>query len=166
MFSGYWQVQIKEDSKQYTAFTVQGHGLYEFNVLSFGLCNAPATFQNLTDKVFQRMKWKEVLLYLDDIIIFSETESEHVEKLTKIFNRLRKAGLTLRPEKCKYMKKEIKLLGYIVSEKGLLPDDTKIEAVRNFPTPKNVKDIQSFIGLCNYYRKFIKKFLTNCSTAK
>lgn len=127
-------------------------------MLSFGLCNAPATFQQLADKVFQGMKWKEVLLYLDDIIVFSKTEEEHVRRLEKVFKRLRQAGLTQRPEKCQYMKKKVKLLGYIVNKNGLSPDDTKMKAIQEFPKPKVIKDVQSFIGLCNYYRKLIKNF--------
>lgn len=74
MFSGYFQVRMEENSKQYTAFVAQGHGSYEFNVLSFGLCNAPSTFQALADKVFQGMKWKDVVIYLDDILVFSKTK--------------------------------------------------------------------------------------------
>ncbi|XP_049824794.1 uncharacterized protein LOC126265925 [Aethina tumida] len=160
MFSGYWQVKLEEESKQYTAFVAQGHGAYEFNVLSFGLCNAPATFQQLADKVFEGMKWKDVLIYLDDIVVFSRTLEEHLQKLEKVFQRLRKAGLTLKPSKCSYAKEEVELLGYIVSREGILPDPAKLQAIREFPRPNNVKGIQSFLGLCNFYRKFIHNFAT------
>lgn len=158
MYSGFWQVPISEDSKQYTAFQTQGHGLWEFNYMSFGLCNAPATFQALADRVFRDMKWKEILIYMDDIIIFSKTIEEHLSKLRKVFQRLRNAGLTLKPSKCEYLKEKINVLGYSVSREGLQPDESKLIAIRNFPTPKNVKSVQSFLGLCNYYRKFIKNF--------
>lgn len=158
MFSGYWQVEIEEESKQYTAFIAQGHGLYEFNVLSFGLCNAPATFQHLADQVFDGMKWRDVLIYLDDIVVFSRTWEEHLEKLERVFKRLREAGLTLKPSKCIYAKPEVKLLGHVVSKEGIAPDEEKLRAIRDFPEPKTIKHVQSFVGLCNYYRKFIKNF--------
>lgn len=158
MFSGFWQVKIKEESRPLTSFICQGHGSYQFNVLSFGLCNAPSTFQELADIVFRDMKWNEILCYLDDIIIFSETIEEHLLKLQKVFIRLREAGLTLKPNKCEYLKERIYLLGFIITKDGILPDDAKISAIKNFPKPKNVKAVQSFIGLCNYYRKFIKNF--------
>lgn len=158
MFSGYWQVPIAEDSKQYTAFVTQGQGSYEFNVLSFGLCNAPATFQELVDKVLGDLKWKEILSYIDDIIVFSETLEEHLAKLEKVFRRLREANLTLKPSKCHFLQKEVNILGYTVSAEGIKPDVSKIKAVQEFPRPKKVKDIQSFVGLCNFYRKFIQNF--------
>lgn len=98
MYSGYWQVKVKEECKPLTAFTAPGHGLWEFNVMPFGLCNAPATFQQLGDVVFRDLKWREILIYMDDIIIFSETIGEHLEKIRKVFDRLRSAGLTLKPK--------------------------------------------------------------------
>lgn len=158
MFSGYWQVPMDEASKQYTAFVAQGHGQYECNVLPFGLTNAPATFQHLADQVFQGIKWKEILIYLDDIIIFSTTLEEHLEKLEKVFQRLRDANLTLKLGKCMFVQTTINILGYTVSETGLTIDESKLVAIKEFPTPKSVKQIQNFVGLCNYYRKFIKNF--------
>lgn len=101
---------------------------------------------------------KDVLIYLDDIVVFSKTWPEHLEKIEKVFIRLREAKLTLKPSKCIYPKQDIKLLGYIVSAKGLAPDEEKLRAIKEFPEPKTVKNIQSFVGLCNYYRKIIKDF--------
>ena len=158
MFSGFWQVKIKEECKPLTAFQAPGHGLWEFNFMSFGLCNAPATFQQLADQVFQDLKWKEVPIYLDDIIIFSETLEGHLEKLRKVFTRMREAGLTLKPSKCEYLKEKINILGFTVTKDGLLPEEAKLVAIKEFPKPKSVKNVQSFIGLCNYYRKCIKNF--------
>lgn len=158
MFSGYFQVKVEENSKQYTAFVAQGHGSYEFNVLSFGLCNGPSTFQALADEVFQGMKWKDVVIYLDDILVFSKTKDEHLQKLRRVFERLRQAGLTLKPSKCTYARTEVNVLGHTVSEAGISPDEEKLIAIKAFPVPRNVKSVQSFIGLCNYYRKFINNF--------
>lgn len=157
LFSGYWQIPIREQDKEKTAFvTPDGH--YEFNVLSFGLCSAPATFQQMADIVFKDLKWKEILIYLDDIIVFSKTFEEHLTRLRKVFDRLRRAKLTLKPSKCTYMYKKASVLGYEVSGDGIASDNSKLEAIQNFPSPKKVKDVKSFLGLCNYYRKFITKF--------
>lgn len=158
MFSGYWQIGIKEEHKPYTAFVAQGQGQFEFNVLSFGLCNAPATFQHLADQVFSGMKWSDIMIYLDDIIIFSKTFEEHLDKLKRVFKRLRDSGLTLNPRKCVLMEEELNILGHTVSKVGIRPDDSKLLAVKNFPRPTSVKHIQSFVGLCSYYRKYIKNF--------
>nr|XP_015836638.1 PREDICTED: RNA-directed DNA polymerase homolog [Tribolium castaneum] len=105
--SEYWQVAMKEDSKQYTSFIAQGQRQYQFKVMPFGLCNAPGTFQALMDKLFADMKWKEILIYLDDIIVFSKTVEEHLQKLRKVLQRIRDAGLTLQPDKCVYLKQEV-----------------------------------------------------------
>ncbi|KYB24698.1 hypothetical protein TcasGA2_TC031841 [Tribolium castaneum] len=156
--SGYWQVAVKEECKEYTAFIAQGQGQYQFNVMPFGLCCAPGTFQALMDKLFSDMKWKDILIYLDDIIIFSRTVEEHIEKLKRVFQRLREAGLTLKPSKCHYLKKEIEILGFKVNAEGISVDQNKINGIANMPTPKSVKEVQRFLGMCNYYRKFIKNF--------
>jgi len=158
LLSGYWQVEMDEESKDVTAFVAQGLKSYRFEVLPFGLCTAPNTFQALADRVFEGMKWKSILIYLDDVIIFSKTPEEHLEKLREVCERLREAGLTLNPKKCEFLKKEVKILGHIVNETGIMPDNDKIESVKKFPTPRKVKDIQSFLGLANFYRKFIKDF--------
>lgn len=157
LFSGYWQIPVKEIDKSKTAFvTAEGH--FEFNVLSFGLCSAPATFQYLADTLFAELKWKKVLVYLDDIIVFAENYSEFLENLKEVLLKLREAGLTLKPSKCHFAMSSLKLLGYAVGRDGIRPDKSKVQAVSDFRTPRSVKDVQSFIGLCNYYRKFIKDF--------
>lgn len=157
LLSGYWQVGVKEEHKELTAFCTH-NGLYEFNVLPFGLCNAPATFQALADTVFHGLKWKDVLIYLDDIIIFSKTFDEHIIKLRHVFQRLQSANLKLKPSKCSFLAKEVKILGFLVSEKGVKTDPDKIAAIEKFPPPKKIKDVQSFLGTCNFYRKFIKNY--------
>jgi hypothetical protein len=157
LYSGYWQMGVASDSKEKTAF-VCPDGLYEFEVMPFGLTNAPASFQHLADTVFCDLKWKEVLIYLDDIVVFSNTFDEHLQRLRNVLTRLRQANLTLKPSKCFFAHFKVSLLGYVVSQEGLLPDESKLTAIQKFPTPKKVKDVQSFLGMCNYYRKFIKNF--------
>lgn len=158
LFSGFFQMPLEEKSKKYTAFITPGYGLWEFNCLPFGLCNAPSSFQQLTDTVLHGLKWSSVLCYLDDVIIFSETIEEHLDKLKQVFDRLRKANLTIKTSKCEFLKEEIKILGHIINKSCITPDPEKLSSIENFPIPINKKKLQSFIGLCSFYRKFIKDF--------
>ena len=155
--SGYFQVPVAESSKQYTAF-VTHDGLYEFNRMSFGLTNAPVCFSRLMSRVLQNLNWEIALLYLDDIIVFSKTFEEHMINLSKVFDRLRSANLTLKPTKCFFGREKIRFLGHLVSSDGLEPLPDKCQAVKDFPTPKRVRDVRAFLGLVGYYRKYIKDF--------
>lgn len=155
--SGYWNVPMEEESKHYTAFLTPW-GLYEWNVMPFGLNNAPATFQRLMQFVFHGMLFEEVLIYLDDIITFSTTFEEHLERLERTFQRIREAGLKLKPKKCHIAKEEVEFLGYLVSDKGVRPDPNKVAPVMNFPRPRDVSQVRSFMGICSYYRRFIRDF--------
>ena len=155
--SGYHQVPIAESSKQYTAF-VTHDGLYEFNRMSFGLTNAPACFSRLMTRVLQNLNWEIALLYLDDIIVFSKDFEDHMTNLQAIFQRLRKANLTLKPTKCVFGREKIKFLGHIVSAAGIEPLPDKCQAVQEFPTPRKVRDVRAFLGLVGYYRKYIKDY--------
>lgn len=158
LFSGYWNVPIEENSRKYTAFVTPGLGLFQFNRLAFGLCCAPNTFQELTDRVFWGLKWSTLLLYLDDVILFSETFDEHLERLRVVFSRIREARLTLKTTKCRFAMEEIKVLGHIVTNNNIQPDPEKLAAVSNFPPLTTKKQVQRFLGLCSYYRKFIENF--------
>ncbi|GFY05858.1 retrovirus-related Pol polyprotein from transposon 297 [Trichonephila clavipes] len=131
--SGYWQIEIDEADREKTAF-ITPEGLYEFKVMPFGLCNAPATFERMMDNLLRHFKWTMCLCYLDDIIVFSETFEDHLIRLRLV--------LKMSSGSCN----------------GVRPDPDKIKAVRNFPTPKNIHDIRSFLGLCSYFRRFIKGF--------
>ena len=155
--SGYWQVAVKEEDKRKTAFVTK-HGLYEFNVMPFGLCNAPATFQRLMDKVLSRFIGKFLVVYLDDVTIYSQTFDEHMTHLKTVFKTLRKAQLKLNRDKCHFFLHSIKFLGHEITRQGILPDEEKIDKVKNFPTPHNLRTLRGFIGLASYYRKFINKF--------
>ncbi len=127
--SGYWQVEMDPEDREKTAF-ISEQGLFEFNVMPFGLCNAPATFQRLMDAVLAGLKWTCCLVYLDDIIIFSKTFDEHLEHLAQVLGRIQEAGLMLKTSKCYFARDRIPYLGHIVSAEGIEPDPSKIKAVK------------------------------------
>ena len=155
--SGYWQVQMAEEDKPKTAFSTK-YGLYQFNVMPFGLCNAPGTFERLMETVLKGMQWERAVLYLDDIIIFSKDIAQHMERLEEIFERLKTANLTLKHSKCKFFQKQVEFLGHVVNENGIHTDPKKIEAVSTWEIPKRVKEVRAFLGLTGYYRRFIRDY--------
>ena len=155
--SGYWQVEMDKESKEKTAF-ITHKGLYEFNVMPYGLTNAPATFQRLMDIVLAGLKWQCCLVYIDDVIIYSPTFEQHLIDLEKVFQTLKEANLTLKASKCCFCRREMKYLGHVITQEGVKPDPTLIQAVENFPQPKTIKDVQSFLGLTGYYRRFIQNY--------
>ena len=155
--SGYWQVAMNEEDKPKTAFST-GNGLYQFTVMSFGLCNAPATFERLMEKVLSGLPWEVCLLYLDDIIVHGREFTEAIERLRTVLQRLRDAGLKLSPKKCILLQKSVPFLGHVVNNHGVSTDPKKIEAVRTWPSPQTAKDVKSFLGLCSYYRRFVRDF--------
>lgn len=155
--NGYHQLQVHEDDRHKTAFsTPKGH--YEFNRMPFGLKGAPATFQRMMTYVLSGLQGIHCLVYLDDIIVYGKNLADHNLKLTQVFQQLRKNNLKLQPEKCYFLQREINYLGHIIAKDGVKPDPEKIKCVENFPRPENVKEIQSFLGLANYYRRFIQNF--------
>ena len=155
--SGYWQVKIRPEDREKTAFSV-GKGLWQFTVMPFGLCNAPATFQRLMEKILKDMLTKICLVYLDDVIIFGKSFEEMLENLSKVFRRIREANLRINPEKCVFFRKNVKYLGHIISAEGVVTDPEKISAVKDWPVPHTKKQLRSFLGFCSYYRKFVKGF--------
>ncbi|UYV70538.1 hypothetical protein LAZ67_7003442, partial [Cordylochernes scorpioides] len=155
--SGYWQCPLDETSKPVTAFTT-GNGLYEFQVLPFGLTGAPGHFERIMDTLLAELKWSECMVYLDDVIVYGLDIREHNVRLTNVLECFRGAGLSLKPSKCRFAYQKLPILGHVVSENGVEPATDKIEAVKEFPIPKNVKQVRSFLGLCGYYRRFIKNF--------
>jgi hypothetical protein len=162
--SGYWQVEIAEEDRQKTAFSVGALGFFECNRMAFGLTNAPATFQRLMESCMGDLYLTYCLLYMDNIIVYSRTYEEHLQCLKAVFQRLHEEGLKLKPSKCRLFQKEIKYLGHIVSEDGVHTDPGKIQAVKAWPVPKTVKQVQSFLGFVGYYRRFVPNFFVHGST--
>ena len=156
--AGYWQVEMAEECKAYTAFTCGPLGFYECDTMPFGATNAPATFQRLMHDCLGDLNMNWCIVYLDDIIIFSDTKEEHIKRLEAVFQKLMTAGLKLKPTKCFFFRDEIEYLGHVVSGKGISTNPKKIEAVTKWPTPKTVYDVRSFLGFVGYYRRFIKNF--------
>ena len=155
--SGYWQVQLSEEARCKTAFST-GTGLWQFKVMPFGLCNAPATFERLMEQVLAGLPTTVALLYLDDILVPGRTFRPQMDNLQMVFRRLREANLKLNPRKCNLFQKEVKYLGHVVSAKGVSPDPEKVEAIQAWPRPMSSKDLKSFLGLASYYRRFIPGF--------
>ena len=154
--SGYWQVLMNESDKEKTAFACH-RGLFEFNVMPFGLSNAPAVFQELMSVVLQGLG-DFAIAYLDDILVFSPTLEDHLQHLDTIFDRLRKHDLKLKLKKCNFLESETNYLGFIIGKDGIKPDPKKVEAIRSLPIPTCVREVRSFIGMSSYYRRFIPNF--------
>eukprot|EP01018_Ginkgo_biloba_P018976 Gb_14609 [translate_table: standard] len=159
LHSGYYQIPIRIQDREKTAFrTHQGH--YEFRVMPFGLCNAPATFQALMNKVFKDYLQKFLGVYLDDIIVYSKTMKEHIQHLELMLQRLVDNRLYAKISKCEFAKPSIEYLGHIISKDDIQMDPTKIQAVVDWPTPKTLKKLRGFLGLAKFYRRFMKNFST------
>ena len=156
--AGYWQVEMAEECKAYTAFTCGPLGFYECDTMPFGATNAPTTFQRLMHDCLGDLNMNWCIVYLDDIIIFSDTKEEHLKRLEAVFQKLFAAGVKLKPSKCFFFREEIEYLGHVVSGKGIATNPKKVEAVAKWPTPKTVYDVRSFLGFVGYYRRFIKDF--------
>ena len=155
--SGYFQIGMDEADRDKTSFVTR-RGTFRFTAMPFGLCNAPATFQRVMDVAMAGLNYEICLVYLDDIVLFSKTVKEHLERLRLIFDRLRRANLKLKPSKCHLLKKTVTFLGHVISENGVATDPTKIDGVLSWPVPRNVTEVRSFLGLCSYYRRFVKDF--------
>ena len=158
MNSGFWQVLMDDESKQYTAFTLGSMGLYECKSMPFGLCNTPPTFQRLMLNCLGELNLTYCLIHLDDVIIFSKTEEEHLERMRVVFDRFREHGLKLKPSKCEVFKTEINYLAHHVSKRGVLPSKKNLEAITQCPPPDTYTKVKSFVGLVGHYRRFIKGF--------
>ena len=155
--SGYWQVEMHEESKALTTFMVGPLGFYECERMPFGLTNAPATFQCLMESCLGKLHLNWCIIYLDDIIVFSKTPEEHLERSQGVFDKLAKAGSKLKPSKCEFFNSKITYLGHIVSAAGIETDPKKIEAVKDWPVSKTVTDVCNFLGFTNHYHRFIQE---------
>ena len=156
--SGFWQVKMAEESQPYTAFTVGSLGVYEFLRMPVGLCNAPATFQRLMQNCLGELNLTYALIYLDDIVVFSDTEKEHVKRLAAVFECFREHGLKLKPSKCEFFKEEINYLGHRVSADGMKPGTDNLDGIAAMAPPTTATGIRRFLGATGFYRRLIKGY--------
>ena len=156
---GYFQIPLHPNSRHITAFSSSA-GHFEFARLPMGLKSAPLTFARLMTCVFQDLMDDSILSYLDDILICSDSIENHCDKLKHVFERLEKAGLTIRPNKCRFFQENLIFLGHEISSKGIAPNNLKVKAVENFPMPKTKKELRAFLGLSGFFRKFLKNYST------
>ncbi|XP_019059089.1 PREDICTED: uncharacterized protein LOC104822532 [Tarenaya hassleriana] len=157
--SGYHQIRMREGDEWKTAFKTK-HGLYEWLVMPFGLTNAPSTFMRLMNHVLRSYIGQFVVVYFDDILIYNKGLNEHVEYLKLVLDVLRQEKLFANPEKCTFCKDKLVFLGFVVSAQGIQVDKEKVQAIRDWPSPKGVGEVRSFHGLASFYRRFVKDFST------
>ena len=155
--SGYYQIPMAEEDKEKTAF-ICPLGFFQFERMPQGITGAPATFQRLMETAVGDMHLLEVIVYLDDLIVFGKTLEEHEERLLKVLDRLEDCGLKLSIDKCQFCQPQVTYVGHIVSEHGIETDPSKVEAVAHWKQPTDLQSLQSFLGFCGYYRRFIKNF--------
>jgi transposase InsO family protein len=155
--SGFHQIRIAEEDIEKTAFRTR-YGSFEYLVLPMGLCNAPGTFMQLMNDTFRDLLDRSVLVFLDDILVFSRTKEEHIAHVREVLTRLRAQKLYAKRSKCELFRDEVEFLGHRIGANGLSVSQDKVQAVRGWPQPKNVHDVRSFLGLANFYRRFVKDF--------
>ena len=155
--SGYYQIRVREEDIFKTGFCTR-YGHYEYTVMPFGLTNAPATFNCLMNNIYREYLDKFVLVFFDDILVFSNHIEDHVKHLRIVFHLLRTSVLFAKKSKCEFFREKLEYLGHMISNQGVEPTTQKIEAIRNWPTPKTPKHIKSFLGLVGFYRKFIEGY--------
>ena len=153
--SGFWQVKVDKVLQEKTAF-ITHHGLFEFDKMPF-------TFQRLMETGLAGLVRKICFVYLDDILIIGKTFEDHLENVARVLDQLQEAGLKLKPSKCNFILKQVQYLGHAISNLGISPDAKKVEAVKNFLKPTDLKSLRSFLGLASYYRRFIPGFSANAN---
>ena len=155
--SGYHQIRMKEGDEWKTAFKTK-YGLYEWLVMPFGLTNAPSIFMRLMNHVLQEFLGKSVVVYFDDILVYSKNLEEHIEHLRQVLMVLRKDQLYVNFKKCHFCSDSVVFLGFIVGKDGLRVDEVKINAIKEWPQPTTMSQVRSFLGLADFYRRFVKGF--------
>ena len=158
MTSGYHQVEVAEEDRDKTAF-VDGRGHHlRYVTMPFGLCNAPSTFQRLMERVLEGLVWKSVVVYLDDVVIFSNSVEEHIGHLREVLQRFQQENLKLKPRKCEFFREQVKYLGHTVSPAGVATDPGLIDKVVQWKVPTTVKEVRAFLGLAGYYRQYVPQY--------
>lgn len=155
--SGFHQIMVHEDDQYKTAFQTH-HGHFEYKVMPYGLTGAPATFQFVMNHILAALLRKCVVVFIDDILIYSKTFEDHVKHVQLVFQLLHDHNLKVKLSKCTFAKQQLRYLGHIISPEGVSTDPSKVQDVQKWPTPMNVKDLRGFLGIAGYYRRFIKKF--------
>ena len=162
LYQGFHQIRVAEEDIHKTAFRTH-HGHYEFRVLPFGLCNAPATFQATMNELLKPFLRRFAAVFFDDILIYSPTLPTHVQHLAAAFNTLSQGEFYLRRTKCLFARRTLQYLGHIVSDKSIAPDPDKIQAMLSWPTPSTVSELRGFLGLTGFYRRFIRGYASIAS---
>ena len=156
--SGFWQVKMSEKSRQYTAFILGSMGIFEFLRMPYGLCNTLATFQRLMQNCLGELNLTYALIYLDDVIVFSRTEEDHLIRLRAVFEHFREHSLKLKPSKYHFLRKEITFLGHKVSEEGMKPGEEGLKSIAEMAPPWNYTEIRRFLGATGFFCHFIKNY--------
>ena len=156
--SGFWQMPLHPDDAHTTAFTIPGKGQYEWITSPMGLLGCPASFQRMMEMILDKIK--NVIVYIDDVLIHSKTHDQHLESLEAVFQRLQKYGMKINLDKCFFGNTEVSYLGFVLTPNGIAPGKDKLKAIRDATSPTDMKTVRSFIGLCNFFRTHIKNFAT------
>ena len=156
--SGFWQVKMSEESQQYTDFTVGSLGVYEFLRMPYGLCNMLVTFQRLMQNCLGKLNLTYALIYLDDVIVYSKMEEDHLHRLSTVFERFQEHRLKLKLLKCHFLREEITFLGYQISADGMKPGNANLKAIAELAPPKNYTGVRSFIRMIRFFQRFTKQF--------
>lgn len=159
LMSGFHQIPLEKCSRKFTSFSTQS-GHYQFTRLPFGLNISPNSFQRMMTIAMAGLTPECAFVYIDDIIVIGCSMQHHLQNLSRVFERLRKYNLKLNLRKCKFFNREVTYLGHRITDKGILPDSTKFETIKNYPVPKNSDEVRRFVAFCNYYRKFVPNFAT------
>ena len=155
--SAYWQVKVNDADKCKTAFITK-YGLFQCTKMSFGLCNAPATYTRIMNLILHGLHWKTVLAFLDDILVLGKTFEEHILNITEVLHRFQKYGIKLKPKKCELFQEKVEFLGRVISTQGMEVGESYIDTMKNWPVPTSTRDVERFCGFANYHRNFIKDF--------
>lgn len=156
----YFQIPLAKESREITAFSVPGKGLYHFTRMPYGLTGAPAMFQRLLDRLIGPEMEPFAFAYLDDIVIVTPTFEEHIIWLNRVLDKIKTAGLTINPDKCEFCKSQVRYLGFRLQEEGLTVDPNKTQPIMNYPPPRSIKQLRRLIGMSSWYRRFIPQFAT------